>query len=87
MRPTLPDLRQVPTEQLETWLRRNELPLRDMRLIEQEYTTRMTRELIAEAKTVHRFPEGWYDDAHRPGMQRWWDGTNWTDRCRSTPRS
>jgi hypothetical protein len=24
-------------------------------------------------------PAGWYDDGSRPGMQRWWDGTQYTD--------
>jgi hypothetical protein len=24
-------------------------------------------------------PAGWYDDGTRPGMQRWWDGTQYTD--------
>jgi hypothetical protein len=23
---------------------------------------------------------GWYDDATNPGLQRWWDGVQWTER-------
>jgi uncharacterized Tic20 family protein len=25
-------------------------------------------------------PPGWYSDPHRPGTQRWWDGTKWGDQ-------
>ncbi|MCF2527928.1 DUF2510 domain-containing protein [Yinghuangia soli] len=27
-------------------------------------------------------PPGWYDDPAGPGMERWWDGSQWTDSTR-----
>ncbi|HSA50303.1 MAG TPA: DUF2510 domain-containing protein [Yinghuangia sp.] len=30
-------------------------------------------------------PPGWYDDPSAPGMERWWDGSQWTESSR--PRS
>ncbi|UGQ13896.1 DUF2510 domain-containing protein [Yinghuangia sp. ASG 101] len=30
-------------------------------------------------------PPGWYDDPSAPGMERWWDGAQWTESSR--PRS
>lgn len=27
-------------------------------------------------------PPGWYDDPSAPGMERWWDGTQWTESSR-----
>ncbi|MDI2128663.1 DUF2510 domain-containing protein [Yinghuangia seranimata] len=30
-------------------------------------------------------PPGWYDDPSAPGMERWWDGNQWTESSR--PRS
>lgn len=27
-------------------------------------------------------PEGWYDDPHAPGQQRWWTGTAWGPQTR-----
>lgn len=29
-------------------------------------------------------PVGWYDDPHLPGLQRYWDGTRWTDQTRNS---
>jgi Protein of unknown function (DUF2510) len=29
-------------------------------------------------------PPGWFADPHLPGMQRYWDGTRWTDQTRNT---
>lgn len=29
-------------------------------------------------------PAGWYDDPHLPEMQRYWDGSRWTDHTRNT---
>ncbi|GAA1855277.1 DUF2510 domain-containing protein [Microbacterium koreense] len=39
-------------------------------------------------KVESREPAGWYDDPHGTGMQRWFDGTAWTQVVRevSTPR-
>lgn len=30
-------------------------------------------------------PEGWYRDPTAPGVQRWWDGTQWTGAVRADP--
>lgn len=30
-------------------------------------------------------PQGWYPDPSRPGRQRWWDGTRWSDKVRRLP--
>jgi hypothetical protein len=30
-------------------------------------------------------PAGWYDDGSRPGMQRWWDGAQYTDHYQPAP--
>ena len=27
-------------------------------------------------------PAGWYDD--RPGLQRWWDGSSWTEHVHAS---
>ena len=38
---------------------------------------------MAEPDVVNsEAPEGWYDDPAKPGMQRWWTGTDWTDHVR-----
>lgn len=29
--------------------------------------------------------EGWYPDPVLDGVDRWWDGTKWTERLRNTP--
>lgn len=29
-------------------------------------------------------PPGWYEDARRPGMRRWWDGYRWTEHLAPT---
>ncbi|WP_443070475.1 DUF2510 domain-containing protein, partial [Streptomyces sp. Z38] len=31
-------------------------------------------------------PSGWYPDPHAPHLERWWDGTAWTEH-RRTPAS
>ncbi|MGN7138785.1 DUF2510 domain-containing protein, partial [Streptomyces pseudogriseolus] len=28
-------------------------------------------------------PPGWYPDPHAPHLERWWDGTAWTDHRRT----
>ena len=30
-------------------------------------------------------PPGWYPDPQRPGGQRWWDGSAWTDHVSGAP--
>jgi hypothetical protein len=30
-------------------------------------------------------PAGWYDDGSRAGMQRWWDGAQYTDHYQPSP--
>jgi hypothetical protein len=34
---------------------------------------------IKGARDSRRAPAGWYADTNLPGMQRYWDGTRWTD--------
>ena len=31
-------------------------------------------------------PAGWYPDPQQPGLQRWWDGTQWTGQPVATPQ-
>lgn len=31
-------------------------------------------------------PDGWYDDPATPNMERWWNGTDWTDHVRYTDK-
>jgi hypothetical protein len=31
-------------------------------------------------------PAGWYADAQDPDLERWWDGTRWTDHTQRTMR-
>ena len=31
-------------------------------------------------------PPGWYEDAEQPGMQRWYDGTAWTESGSRSPK-
>ena len=31
-------------------------------------------------------PAGWYPDPQRPGLQRWWDGTQWVGQPVATPQ-
>lgn len=39
--------------------------------------------MVAEASVFENdVPAGWYDDPARPGMQRWWAGSEWTDHVR-----
>lgn len=81
----MPDLRTVPTAVLEQWLRAGSVPPQDVPRIEEEYTRRLTQEFLATARGAAT-PMGWYDDPVTPGMQRWWDGTAWTDQQRRRPR-
>ena len=38
---------------------------------------------MAEASVFENdVPAGWYDDPAKPGMQRWWAGSEWTDHVR-----
>lgn len=38
---------------------------------------------MAEADVFDEaLPEGWYDDPAKPGMQRWWTGSAWSDHVR-----
>jgi hypothetical protein len=30
-------------------------------------------------------PPGWYNDPHGAAVQRWWDGTTWTDHTQPVP--
>lgn len=30
-------------------------------------------------------PAGWYSDPENPGIQRWWDGTQWTEQIQPVP--
>jgi hypothetical protein len=29
---------------------------------------------------------GWYDDPDQPGWQRWWNGAEWSDATKPTPK-
>lgn len=77
----------LPTGELERLLRRNDLPLRDQRLIETEYRARLAREYLGVVRGGGRqIPAGWYDDRRSTTLERYWDGNAWTDQTRPKPR-
>ena len=42
---------------------------------------------MSDAAASHNpIPDGWYDDPATPNMQRWWDGSNWSEHVRYSDR-
>lgn len=72
MTSALPDLSTVPTPKLEEWLRRNDLPVRDLRLIDAEYIQRLATELFYSARPGQR------SDIASPGPAQ--SGKRWRKR-------
>ena len=50
-----------------------------------EGTSHAATEHVGRIAAAPAAPAGWYSDADLRGIERWWDGANWTDQRRNIP--